>query len=413
VLYRRDGRAAQGREAQGRGRLGQVDALDKSSNRTEAAAAEAGRPLGERMISLDVLRALAVFLVLGRHAKLPAQGWGGATGRVMEIWTRGGWVGVDLFFVLSGFLVSGLLFKEYRRSRDLRPGRFFIRRGMKIYPAFYFFLAATTLQTVIRKGFGALPLPALVSEALFIQNYGPSIFPHTWSLAVEEHFYILCALLLYFLVRRGQKISPQVEDPFRVIPAIFCVVAVVSLALRLSVSLKLSYDHRTHLFPTHLRLDSLMFGVLLSYGYNLRRSAVERIVRGREVGLVVLGLSLLAPAFILPLESTFFIHTVGISALYLGSGMIVISLVVRPLPHTAIIRTIGYVGTFSYSIYLWHLAVQSWLEHAFGFLGLATTSPQFLQAYLLCSVVIGSLMAKLVEIPFLSLRNRLFPATAG
>ncbi len=54
-----------------------------------------------------------------------------------------GWIGVDLFFVLSGFLVSGLLFQEYQATRRIQPGRFLLRRGLKIYPQFYFFIAAT------------------------------------------------------------------------------------------------------------------------------------------------------------------------------------------------------------------------------------------------------------------------------
>src|SRR5208282_5492945 len=80
---------------------------------------------------LDILRCIAVIIVIFHHS-------GEST-----FFARVGWAGVDLFFVLSGFLISGLLFSEYKRRRSINFKRFFIRRGLKIYPAFYVFLLLT------------------------------------------------------------------------------------------------------------------------------------------------------------------------------------------------------------------------------------------------------------------------------
>jgi peptidoglycan/LPS O-acetylase OafA/YrhL len=82
---------------------------------------------------LDILRCVAVVLVLGRH------------GVIDGVWKETGWAGVDLFFVLSGFLISGLLFSEYKKKQSIDLPRFFIRRGFKIYPAFYLMLLTTFL----------------------------------------------------------------------------------------------------------------------------------------------------------------------------------------------------------------------------------------------------------------------------
>lgn len=82
-----------------------------------------------RNTGLDLLRLVAILLVLGRHL-LP----GYENNTFLSIWRTGGWVGVDLFFVLSGFLVSGLLFEEYKKRGSLDLKRFLIRRGFKIYP---------------------------------------------------------------------------------------------------------------------------------------------------------------------------------------------------------------------------------------------------------------------------------------
>src|SRR5450755_1719851 len=87
-----------------------------------------------RNINLDALRTIAIFLVLGRHlytfAAYTAYWWARA-------WLKIGWVGVDLFFVLSGFLVSGLLFTDYEKTGRIDFSRFYIRRGLKLWPAFY------------------------------------------------------------------------------------------------------------------------------------------------------------------------------------------------------------------------------------------------------------------------------------
>lgn len=96
-----------------------------------------------RLSRVDALRAVAVLLVMVHHLTPPPAYAPRAGVALIEFAQRPSWFGVDLFFVLSGFLVSGLLFREHRLHGDLRTGRFLIRRGFKIYPSFYIFLFAT------------------------------------------------------------------------------------------------------------------------------------------------------------------------------------------------------------------------------------------------------------------------------
>jgi len=84
-----------------------------------------------RLKQIDLLRALAVFLVLGRHLRPCPADINPVLRHITAVWKRGGWVGVDLFFVLSGFLVSGLLFREYEKYHKLHIGRFLIRRDSR------------------------------------------------------------------------------------------------------------------------------------------------------------------------------------------------------------------------------------------------------------------------------------------
>src|SRR5436189_6436623 len=93
-------------------------------------------PSSSRLLGLDILRVCAVLLVFGRHYPTPAEApefWK----NLVPVMQRGSWIGVDLFFVLSGFLVSGLLFREYLERGSVQIGRFLVRRAFKIYPAFW------------------------------------------------------------------------------------------------------------------------------------------------------------------------------------------------------------------------------------------------------------------------------------
>ena len=97
-----------------------------------------------RMVQLDFLRGIAILLVLGHHSIMNARNAGWLKIPAM-VWFRLGWTAVDLFFVLNGFLVGGLFFKEYRKTGRLDIKRFVIRRGFKIWPSYYMFLCIQLL----------------------------------------------------------------------------------------------------------------------------------------------------------------------------------------------------------------------------------------------------------------------------
>jgi peptidoglycan/LPS O-acetylase OafA/YrhL len=189
--------------------------------------------LAQRSVGLDLLRALAVLLVLGRHMNPPGDSEPEWVRAFAEVWIYGGWIGVDLFFVLSGFLIGGLLFAEHVRHGTIHVGRFLVRRGFKIYPAFYAFLALTVVYLRVRYG-GYPPRAHIIADALFVQNYADSLWHHTWSLAVEEHFYILLPAVLAGMLRLDRRSAiakgsslPMAADPFRKLPRHFLFWAVL------------------------------------------------------------------------------------------------------------------------------------------------------------------------------------------
>src|SRR5688572_11329479 len=102
------------------------------------------KPDSKRNLQLDVLRGVAILLVFGRHLEIPRPE--GMMGTFAEVWYRLGWIGVDLFFVLSGFLIGGLLVTELQKHGRIDVTRFLVRRGLKIYPAYLVFIGFLMLM---------------------------------------------------------------------------------------------------------------------------------------------------------------------------------------------------------------------------------------------------------------------------
>lgn len=348
----------------------------------------------QRSLELDVIRAIAVLLVLFVHLPsfgTPAPDW-------MNKLSHGGFSGVDLFFVLSGFLIGGLLFSEYREHGRLDIRRFLIRRGLKIYPAFWAVLILAVL----------LPITAdkptwdnLWPELFYLQAYHRGLLVVSWSLGVEENFYLLLALLVWLLTRRGGG------DPFRSIPRIVLSLSIFCLLARLLTTV---FNRPTDTFyiwdfstPTHLRIDSLAFGVMLAYLRNFHTERFSAFASRFRWPLLLLGVVLMLPAFILGLSYPRMV-TYGFTLLYLGAGMIVTASTAISLPRS--FRWLGKIGQYSYSIYLWHGSVQ-FLISKYG----QNLDPRLgLFLYFFLSLFVGIVVSELIEIPVLRIRDRLFPS---
>ncbi len=364
-----------------------------------------------RLLGLDLLRFLAVALVIGRHLPPLPDAWSPSAKFLFLVWQQGGWVGVDLFFVLSGFLVSGLLFTEYRSRGRISVVRFYTRRGWKIYPPF-FALIAVTLIVDWASGF-PVAKHQLVAELLFLQSYLPHLWGHTWSLAVEEHFYLVLApvllVVLAFNRPRSSPLSP-------IIPLTLCVMVCVLLLRLIHEQYNPNYSHQTHLYPTHLRFDSLFFGVGISYAYHFHTRRFSELFTPLRFWLILCGALLLTPAFAFRLETTPFIFTVGLTLFGLGSGMLLVGVLLSEIPGNRFIVVLATLGTFSYSIYLWHPLVDTWgvwlFEHATG-ITLQPASGVRIAFYLIGSIIAGVIMARAVELPALRLREMWFPARAA
>jgi peptidoglycan/LPS O-acetylase OafA/YrhL len=376
------------------------------------AGGDAASPERARVFSLDVLRGVAILLVLVRHTP----GWptSGAAGFFYEV----GWTGVDLFFVLSGYLISGLLYGELDRTGGIKVGRFWLRRGFKIWPSYFacyggwvLCKAAADILTGAGPKAGAR-LKAALPNLIFIQNYVglEGAWPHSWSLAIEEHFYLALPVLFVAAcaLRRGRPLLAG-------LPFAAASVCVAVLCLRLWAYAGGARDWQSFYYPTHMRADALAFGVLLGYLQKYHREKFRAAGR-RWPYLLAFSAPMIATAAVFPLEASPVSYLFGFTLLYLAYG----GLVVAAGTYTdfgsrrKITRAVARLGVYSYTIYLAHSVVHRlpFISTGMGRL-LREHAWVDMVAFWVLSVAGGVALSHCVERPFLRLRAKLYPPRDG
>src|SRR5947209_9845146 len=356
----------------------------------------------ERQPGLDLLRALAIIVVVIYHAalfgfKVP--------GRV----DRFGWIGVDLFFVLSGYLIGGQLLAPLAREKPINLGRFFARRVLRIMPAYFVILAIYFLLPSWREYPDmAQPLWKFLLSVQNIVLHGGTAFSHAWSLAVEDQFYLCLPFILLFVNRwpRAAIIIP-------------CVIVFGGIALRAFLAWQnLGEDGVSFrgfqawiYYPSWTRLDPLVFGVVLA--------AIEKFRPHWWKRLMDLAIWLWLPALML------------ISyGLYLGEGdNLTVAACVWQFPLMAlgmagllicaqsprlIFRRIkipgaAFIASIAYSAYLIQKLVIHAVEQFCSSHNIQLTSAIALVGVELCVYATATLLFFLVERPFLHLRHRIAP----
>jgi peptidoglycan/LPS O-acetylase OafA/YrhL len=357
-----------------------------------------------RFAWFDCVRCVAIFMVMVAHCGYPYATLPGVLSIIVDQAQKIGYIGVDLFFVLSGFLVSGLLFDEHDATGTLDIRRFLIRRAFKIIPAFYVLVFVTLMyDKAVRGEFNGTHL---FHDIFFLQSYRAGAWPHAWTLAIEVHFYILVALLLAWLSR-----NPKDGAWLKRLPGILWGVLIAVFVARLINSGIRTGNFNLHreIEPTHLHLDVLAAGVLLRYLYTYHREALALFDRCRVLWI---GLGLL---FVYPSEFIWQPHAAWLTAIiptfnYLGFGLILFEATQIPFPVHGTARWLvlpfDYLGKHSYSIYLWHLPVRDWIVVPL----FPERGPLYVVIYFLASLAIGTLFSEILEMPVLHLRNRLFPS---
>src|SRR6476469_5890515 len=357
----------------------------------------------ERQPGLDLLRALAIIVVVIYHAalfgfKLP--------GRV----DRFGWIGVDLFFVLSGYLIGGQLLAPLARDQRLKLGRFFTRRALRIMPAYLVVLAIYFLLPAWRE-YSEMSQP-LWKFVLSVQNialHGGTAFSHAWSLAVEDQFYLALPFLLLFLYRRPRAAI--------IVP---CLIVVGGIALRAFLAAQnLSVDGGVSFrgfqawiyYPTWTRLDPLVYGVALAAIEKFRPNWWERLLNCAPwLWLPALGLI----AYALYLGETENLTVIAcvwqFPLIAVGMAALLVCAVSPRLPFCRVaIPGAAFIASIAYSAYLIQKLVIHGVEQFCTNHSIDLTSVPALLGVELCVYIAATILFLSIERPFLLLRRSLAP----
>lgn len=344
-------------------------------------------------------------------------------------WMLMGDKGVDAFFVISGFLIAGLLFKEHQRSQTLNLKRFYLRRWLRLTPAYWLFLILFGLF-----GVSAAKQPYLVSYAFYLNNFLEEtnrVIPWLWSLAVEEQFYLVFPPLLLLLLKAKHRIFW------------LSAILVASLAIRLIILLhnpnlvvsgqelllgtpELNHPYNQLLYINlHTRFGPFIMGILIAYVMSYHKAKFfEWLTPNRQKwifsGLLLSGVGiLLFPAYKaidFPIWVYYAYHVCHRHIFALAICLTIVLLLSPDIwPAKAINRTLSSRGFFpfaqlSYSMYLFHLPVllATWeVLKTLGYIDTISMSSILLLfgVALIPLSIICFLVFIFVEMPFMNMRE--------
>jgi len=397
----------------------------------------------ERDAALDGLRAISILmLVLFHAANITALNFEGGPQAYIEslprsvLWLMQADKGVDIFFVLSGFLIGRLLMQEYARDGHLRVGRFYLRRFLRLFPAYAVLLLLVLVTPINHNKWYLLANLAYVNNYLSLENM---LAPWTWSLAVEEQFYLLLPPFLVLLYFHSRYQLGWLFVLIAAAPVIRYIILLNQPDVLVSPYIALATDENfleSFYDNLHTRYDALLIGVLAAHLHLNNWRLTQMLSRHAYAAslLVVASIAMVLLMLSLPLEhmhtqwtqsQIMFFHVLhrplfagAIATLMLatlhGNGLAVAS---RKLLASRVLLPFGQLA---YSIYLFHIPFVI-LVHLFIKTHINHGSSQFESSHLLLlaglslipSALFSSCVYLAIEKPVMNLRDLLFPANAG
>ena len=346
------------------------------------------RPRGN-VPALDVLRSLAILLVFTAHYGAAFQALPRVQALPMFNW---GWTGVDLFFVLSGFLIGGQLWKELKRTNSIQIGRFLLRRGLRIWPLYYAFVAF-----VAAEGLFGRSLSGLWSDICFLSNDFHNQIGGGWSLSTEEQFYVIAPVSIALFSR---AIKPT---RLWILPAVGMFFVVMNRAIAIKYVeprlAHLSFD----LYKTmYAHSDGLAIGGLLAWFSVFR----PEVIRSTRLRLAVGSVMVVAAIGLHFVDREVFAFTA--LALIFGAATLW-GLGLERTPKVLNWHGFYIVSRLSYGMYLNHFGL---LERSSALmLGWRVKGGEagfwvFYLINLMASIAIAFVTFQLIEWPFLQIRAR-------
>jgi peptidoglycan/LPS O-acetylase OafA/YrhL len=307
--------------------------------------------------ALDGLRGIAIICVFVYHIQHFLFLGRPMFGRYLSL--GGGFLGVDIFFVLSGFLITTLLLEEWQATEKINLRSFYVRRALRLLPALFFFIgsmvvyAGLTLSPEVAKETNRLALFAILYSTNWVFAFhlapGSDVLGHLWSLAIEEQFYLLWPLALNLLLRL--RAARRVTIGIMIASIALVLVHRIGLAQDSTLAVRIYSGSDT-------RADSLLVGcvvAMLTTWHMLPKSPIVKLILGWSGFLSLLLIATyLVNAFDV-LEKT--LYTIGFSIFAIANGLILLQILYAP-PRAFLIllqhKLLVWLGKVSYSLYLWH-----------------------------------------------------------
>ncbi|MCS4486790.1 acyltransferase family protein [Staphylococcus americanisciuri] len=312
------------------------------------------------MPGLDGLRAIAVLAVIIYHFN--------------PQWLPGGFLGVDTFFVISGYLITSLLLTEYYNTQRIDLVSFWIRRLKRLLPAVIFLILSVLVLTLITS---PTEIKAVRSDAfaafLYVSNWwyilqGVDYFAqfevaplkHLWSLAIEEQFYLFFPIVLFGLLYFVKRVKPMLYT------ILFLIVASM-------ITMGVLYEPHGNVarvyFGTDTRLQTMLLGVALAFVWPAFKLRIQTAVQSRFIidGIGSIALVGLLICFRYVNETQNWLYYGGFGLISILTLVIIASAV---MPNGGFAKLLGnplflYIGSRSYSLYLWHYPIIVLIHHHF------------------------------------------------
>lgn len=338
--------------------------------------------------SLDALRSLAILLVFSAHSA----GEFRASPSVARFpFFYLGWTGVDLFFVLSGFLIGSQLWKEITRTQTIRLRDFILRRGLRIWPLYFCFVGLVALEDIANHR-----QLAVWADVFCVSNYFHHQVGGAWSLSSEEQFYLIAPVLIlvlstYVLAAKYMWLLPA--SWLAVVPLVRAVMLHSGAA-----------DGDIRLYtPLYSHSEGLAVGLLLAW-----ISVFHRRVFHSTLFRINASASMLLCAFCLYIVNRSAFKFASLALIF--GAMMLLSLAAHA---QRVLRWHGFyiLSRLSYGVYLNHFELQPLIWSAVSHWRTVKGEPAFWVLYILCfaaSMGIAFLTFQLIEWPFLALRTRIF-----
>ena len=360
----------------------------------------------QKFYGLDHLRTLAILFVFLFHYFILS---GGQPTWLPEM-AKFGWTGVDLFFVLSGFLISSQLFAQIKQGQNISFTSFFTKRFFRIIPAFIVTVALYFCFPFFRE---KESLPPLWKFLTFTQNIGLDLkdygtFSHCWSLCVEEHFYLFLPLILILL-----QFTNKIKKSYWLIIALFLIGFIIRMYSfnqlyipKMEDEKGFMYWYKYIYYPTYNRLDGLLVGVSIAGIYQFLPTIWGKISTYGNL-FIVLSLAVLTGAYFLcDDQMTFSASIFGFPIIAIGYGC----MVVGAISPTSFLfkwnsKVTTFIATLSYAIYLTHKGVIHMTHKLLA--GFTIDNNLMLLICIATCIAFACLLHWIIEKPFMKIRNHI------